>query len=404
MISETAHKTLGVDAALSASLPPRRVEPILGCIVRAIDFRRARLQWNCRAAVGKDDCRQSSQSAGKKSMVEVNRAGFAVPTIASRFTPPTGCLAAPPLSRCSSEIMPKKTSRPKASPKSANTDTDSARHTSSVFSFLQGCNDYLNSLNNRPVSDVEGLQEVKHIGERFVEFARIPASQQNQFLVEITSAFREWCFGQIYHGDYYHEYVKMRREANALLKRLSAMTDMLQQPIPNAGINLEDRCAAVMIIRRRKGHNAFQKGNVSFLVDLRERISILIEGLDDAIQCLGGPAQARPMKNLSPINGHPRLTSLVFALGCAALRASGTFTAHRKDGPKGRLVRALDELRTCLSRTAPALAELLPDGSRHPVTKYERILKEARRSVFSPSDYFASERFFWPEESSSERR
>jgi hypothetical protein len=304
--------------------------------------------------------------------------------------------------------MPKKTSRPEASPKSANTDTDSARHTSSVFSFLLGCNDYLNSLTSNPnasaVEDLEVLQEVKRLGERLVEFARIPASQQNQFLVEITRAFREWCVGQIYHGDYYHEYVKMRREANALLKRLSAMTDMLQQPIPNAGINLEDRCEVVMIIRRRKGDNSFQKGNVSFLVDLRERISILIEGLDDAIQCLGGPAQARPMKNLSPINGHPRLTSLVFALGCAALRASGTFTAHRKDGPKGRLVRSLDELRTCLSRTAPALAELLPDGSRHPVTKYERILKEARRSVFSPSDYFASERFLWPEESSSERR
>jgi hypothetical protein len=240
---------------------------------------------------------------------------------------------------------------------------------------LLGCNDYLNSLTSNPnasaVRDLEVLQEVKRLGERLVEFARIPASQQNQFLVEITRAFREWCFGQIYHGDYYHEYVKMRREANALLKRLSAMTDMLQQPIPNAGINLEDRCEVVMIIRRRKGDNSFQKGNVSFLVDLRERISILIEGLDDAIQCLGGPAQARPMKNLSPINGHPRLTSLVFALGCAALRASGTFTAHRKDGPKGRLVRSLDELRTCLSRTAPpwlsycpmAVATLLPSTS-----------------------------------------
>jgi hypothetical protein len=69
-------------------------------------------------------------------------------------------------------------------------------------------------------------------------------------------------------------------------------------------------------------------------------------------------------------------------------------TAHRKTAPKGRLIVALNELRTCLLRTAPALAEFLPGRDRHPIPNYERILMAARRSVRTPSDYFSRDRFF----------
>jgi hypothetical protein len=277
--------------------------------------------------------------------------------------------------------MPKKTSRSNPSPTSASEDI-----TNSAFSFASSAGELLNSLNNRPVSDVEGLQEVKHIGERFVEFACIPASKQKAFLFEITSALREWALGQISYGDYYHEYIKMRYDANALYRGLSRMIDMLKQPLPNAGIKLDRACG--FVFTKRMG-----KYSKDYLVDLREQLSILIEGLDDAIQSLGRAGQARPNKNLSAINGYPRLTSLVFALGCAARRADGALTAHRKDGPKGTLILALNELRSCLLRKAPPLAELLPDRDRHPVANYERILKEARTSVFTPSDYFASSRW-----------
>jgi len=276
--------------------------------------------------------------------------------------------------------MPEKTSRRNASPTSANTDI-----TNSAFSFALSASELLNSLNNRPVSDIEGLQEVKRIGERFVECACIPASKQKEFLFEITSALREWALGQINYGDYYHEYIKMRYDANALYRRLSRMIDMLMQPLPNAGLKLDRACG--FVLTKSTGEHT-----KDYLVDLREQLSILIEGLDDAIQSLGYAGQACPKKNLSAINGYPRLTSLVFALGCAARRADGALTAHRKDGPKGTLIIALNELRSCLLRTAPPLAELLPDRDRHPVANYERILKEARSSVFTPSDYFASSR------------
>jgi hypothetical protein len=109
--------------------------------------------------------------------------------------------------RCSGVLMPKKTSLPNTSP--------TGDITNSAFSFVLRAGEFLNSLNNRPVSDVAGLQEVKHISERFIEYACIPASKQKEFLFEITRALREWALGQINYGDYYHEYIKMRYDANA---------------------------------------------------------------------------------------------------------------------------------------------------------------------------------------------
>jgi hypothetical protein len=74
---------------------------------------------------------------------------------------------------------------------------------------------------------------------------------------------------------------------------------------------------------------------------------------------------------------------LVFGLERAAQRAGGKFTVHRKHGEKGTLIRALEELRGRLVRTdwGVSLADCLPSPDKHPITKYERIIRAARAAV-----------------------
>jgi hypothetical protein len=74
---------------------------------------------------------------------------------------------------------------------------------------------------------------------------------------------------------------------------------------------------------------------------------------------------------------------LVFGLERAAQRAGGKFTVHRKHGEKGTLIRALEELRSRLVPTnwGVSLADCLPSPDKHPITKYERIIRAARAAV-----------------------
>ena len=114
------------------------------------------------------------------------------------------------------------------------------------------------------------------------------------------------------------------------------------------------------------------------LRELREKISLLIDGLDGVI----GPGFLIPRGRGAPseIDGYPGLAVLVFGLERAAQRAGGKFTAHRKYAEKGTLIRALEKLRSRLVQTdwGVSLAGCLPSPGKHPITKYERIIKAAR--------------------------
>jgi hypothetical protein len=76
---------------------------------------------------------------------------------------------------------------------------------------------------------------------------------------------------------------------------------------------------------------------------------------------------------------YPALNGLVFVLERYAVLNGGTFTAHRKTGPKGTIVQALDLIRDRLlaSPDLNDLADLVPARGKHPVAAYERVLKGA---------------------------
>ncbi len=80
------------------------------------------------------------------------------------------------------------------------------------------------------------------------------------------------------------------------------------------------------------------------------------------------------------IKRYPRLDELVWLLERYARTHGGKFTAHRKAGPKGTIVQALDLIRErFLSHPdLQYLADLIPSRDKHPIAAYERILKAAR--------------------------
>jgi hypothetical protein len=245
-----------------------------------------------------------------------------------------------------------------------------------AIDFAFSISAFMNSLGNRPVgAEPERLQFAERLAQIFLESADVPPSKQRKFLLEIAGQLRAWGVGLITHGNYYRDFHKMRRDANAVRNRLSPMIEVLRQgsPFPSAAYKLQGACDFVLSEKNSRWKNG------SFLVNLHDQLSILIEGCDDAIDSLG-TRQARPYGALCPIRSYPRLPALVFGLECAAYRAGRKFTAHRKAGEKGTLINALDGMRACLQRTewAQSLAEFLPAPDQHPVAKYERILKVAR--------------------------
>jgi hypothetical protein len=79
---------------------------------------------------------------------------------------------------------------------------------------------------------------------------------------------------------------------------------------------------------------------------------------------------------------YPGLGELVYFLEQGAQRAGGSFSVHRKLGPKGSLIRALDWLRAHLVASGPPFERWaidIPPPGKHPVALYERVLKAARR-------------------------
>jgi hypothetical protein len=76
-----------------------------------------------------------------------------------------------------------------------------------------------------------------------------------------------------------------------------------------------------------------------WLSNLRDAISLLIDGLDYVSGPGVGLGVWRAKGALAEINGYPGLAVLAFGLECAAKRGSGKFTVHCKHGEKGTLIR-----------------------------------------------------------------
>jgi hypothetical protein len=232
------------------------------------------------------------------------------------------------------------------------------------------------------VAAAEQYRFAKCVCEKFAEYANV--SDAGLFLPTSENALSNWAMA-ISHPKSHHPALhrnpalhRMRRDAKSLRRQLAAFeTEQFDEINLALGLALGAKLELGAGLGRAKlGEGA------DWSPKLRETISRLIDGLDDVI----GPGflvHHRARGALSEIDGYPGLAVLVFGLERAARSLGGKFTVHRKHGEKGTLIRALKELRNRLVRTdwGVSLAGCLPSPDKHPITKYERIIRAARAAV-----------------------
>jgi hypothetical protein len=221
----------------------------------------------------------------------------------------------------------------------------------------------------------EQYRFAKYVCEKFAEYANVIDAVRFSLTSEI--ALSNWAMA-ISHPKSHHPVLhRMRRDAKSLRRQLAAFETELQIDEINValGVALGAKLELGGLGLAKLGEGA------DWSPKLRNTISRLIDGLDDVIA--GGFRGHRAPGALSEIVGYPGLAVLVFGLEGAAQRAGGKFTVHRKHGEKGTLIRALEELRSRLVLTdwGVSLADCLPSPNKHPITKYERIIKAARAAV-----------------------
>jgi hypothetical protein len=113
-----------------------------------------------------------------------------------------------------------------------------------------------------------------------------------------------------------------------------------------------------------------------------------IDDIERSISCLeiaisrAAEGATRPKGALPQVDRYPGLRSLVVNLQRIAQSSGGNFTAHRKNGGKGTLVKAIDEIRNALPdcgiEFGKSLARFLPAPDQHPIATYEKLLRRAR--------------------------
>ena len=223
------------------------------------------------------------------------------------------------------------------------------------------------------VAAAEQYRFAKCVCEKFAEYAKV--NDAALFSRTSENALSNWAMAISHPKSHDPALHRMRRDAKSLRRQLVAFEgfDEINRALGLAlGAKLE---LGPGLGRAKLGEGA------DWSPKLRETISRLIDGLDNVI----GPGFLvhRARGALSEIDGYPGLAVLIFGLERAAQRAGGKFTAHRKHGEKGTLIRALEELRGRLVPTdwGVSLADCLPSPDKHPITKYERIIRAARAAV-----------------------
>ena len=223
------------------------------------------------------------------------------------------------------------------------------------------------------VAVAEQYRFAKCVCEKFAEYAKIIDAALFSLTSEI--ALSNWAMAISHPKSHHPGLHRMRRDAKSLRRQLAAF-----EQFDEINLALGQALGAKLELGPGLGRAKLGEG-ADWSPKLRETISRLIDGLDDVIG--RGFLANRPRGALSEIDGYPGLAVLVFGLERAAQRAGGKFTAHRKHGEKGTLIRALEELRSRLVLTdwGVSLADCLPSPDKHPITKYERIIRAARAAV-----------------------
>ena len=223
----------------------------------------------------------------------------------------------------------------------------------------------------------EQYRFAKYVCERFAEYANVIDAVR--FSLTSDNALSNWAMAISHPKSHRHHPLlhRMRRDAKSLRRQLAAFETELQIDEINFALGLA--LGAKLELGAGLGRAKLGEG-ADWSPKLRKTISRLIDGLDDVMI---GRGFLRARGALSEIDGYPGLAVLIFGLERAAQRGGGKFTAHRKLGKKGTLIRALEELRSRLAATewGVSLADCLPSFNKHPITKYERIIRAARAAV-----------------------
>jgi len=223
------------------------------------------------------------------------------------------------------------------------------------------------------VAAAEQYRFAKCVCEKFAEYAKV--NDAALFSRTSENALSNWAMAISHPKSHDPALHRMRRDAKSLRRQLAAF-----EQFDEINLALGLALGAKLELGAGLGRAKLGEG-ADWSPKLRETISRLIDGLDNVI----GPGFLvhRARGALSEIDGYPGLAVLVFGLERAAQRAGGKFTVHRKHGEKGTLIRALEELRGRLVPTdwGVSLADCLPSPDKHPITKYERIIRAARAAV-----------------------
>ena len=223
------------------------------------------------------------------------------------------------------------------------------------------------------VAAAEQYRFAKCVCEKFAEYAKV--NDAALFSRTSENALSNWAMAISHPKSHDPALHRMRRDAKSLRRQLAAF-----EQFDEINLALGLALGAKLELGAGLGRAKLGEG-ADWSPKLRKTISRLIDGLDNVI----GPGFLvhRARGALSEIDGYPGLAVLVFGLERAAQRAGGKFTVHRKHGEKGTLIRALEELRGRLVPTdwGVSLADCLPSPDKHPITKYERIIRAARAAV-----------------------
>jgi len=223
----------------------------------------------------------------------------------------------------------------------------------------------------------EQYRFAKDVCKKFAEYAKVIDAALFSLTSEI--ALSNWAMAISHPTKSHHPVLhRMRRDAKSLRRQLAAFETELRFDEINLALGLA--LGAKLELGAGLGRAKLGKG-ADWSPKLRKTISRLIDGLDD-VMGPGFPVH-RARGALSEIDGYPGLAVLVFGLERAAQRAGGKLTVARKHGEKGTLIDALEGLRLRLERTdwGVSLADCLPSPDKHPITKYERIIRAARAAV-----------------------
>jgi hypothetical protein len=222
---------------------------------------------------------------------------------------------------------------------------------------------------------------VEDIGGTLVTLADVPYPKQAQFLEEVQGALAVWVWDVLAAND-----KRLFEKGDRLLRRIFGNAEALHK-------QLSELLDAFLATASFEEHTPAARVSDYVCVKVDDELG---QALNDLGLKISRPTNLNITIFLWVVSSLLRaieaaledkrtagLEALVFKLARAAYRADGKFTAHRKLGRKGSLIKALNEIKDRLpnvdNEIGAELADALPAPDQHPVATYERLLRRGAR-------------------------